>query len=51
MLKALPAVVENHPHVLYMVLGITHPVEKKHNGETYRKSLESLPKKLELTRA
>ncbi len=34
MLKALPAVLEKYPHVLYMVLGITHPVEKKHNSET-----------------
>lgn len=42
--------VEKHPHVLYMVLGITHPVEKKHNGETYRQNLEALVKKLELTR-
>ena len=50
MLKALPAAVEKHPHVLYMVLGITHPEEKKHNGEAYRQSLEGLVKKLELTR-
>ena len=50
MLKALPALVEKHPHVLYMVLGITHPVEKKQNGETYRQSLQSLVKKLEITR-
>ena len=33
-----------------MVLGITHPVERKHNGEKYRHSLESLVKKLKLTR-
>jgi glycosyltransferase involved in cell wall biosynthesis len=50
MLEALPAVVDKHPEVLYMVLGITHPVEKKHNGETYRQSLEALVEKLELTR-
>ena len=49
-LKALPAVVEKHPHVLYMVLGTTHPVEKKHNGEAYRQSLELLVKELGLTR-
>ena len=50
MLEALPAVVEKHPEVLYMVLGITHPVEKKHNGEAYRKSLELLVKELDLDR-
>jgi glycosyltransferase involved in cell wall biosynthesis len=50
MLKALPAVMKKHPHVLYIVLGITHPVEKKHNGEVYRKSLESLVDNLELNR-
>ena len=50
MLKALPDVVEKHPHVLYIILGITHPVEKKHNGEVYRKSLESLVDNLKLNR-
>ncbi len=50
MLRALPAVTKKHPDVLYIILGITHPVEKKHNGETYRQSLEALVKKLELTR-
>ena len=44
MLKALPALVEKHPHLLYMILGITHPVEKKQNGETYRQSLHTLVK-------
>ncbi len=48
MLKALPEVVKKHPRVLYIVLGITHPVEKKHNGEVYRESLEALVKKLGL---
>ena len=50
MLEALPAVAKKHPDVLYIVLGITHPVEKRHNGEKYRKSLESLVKELNLTR-
>jgi glycosyltransferase involved in cell wall biosynthesis len=48
MLEALPAVVEKHSHVLYMILGITHPVEKKQNGEAYRESLETMVKKLGL---
>lgn len=50
MLEALPAVVDKYPEVLYIVLGITHPVEKKHNGETYRRRLESLVKELDLAR-
>ena len=50
MLEALPAVVDKHPEVLYMVLGITHPGEKKLNGEAYRKSLELLVKELNLDR-
>ena len=50
MLKALPAVTRKHPDVLYIVLGITHPVEKQHNGEAYRKSLESLVKDMDLSR-
>ncbi len=50
MLKALPPLVNKYPQALYMVLGITHPVEKKHNGEVYRKSLETLVKKLGLGR-
>ncbi len=50
-LEALSPVVEKHPDALYMVLGITHPGEKKNNGETYRKSLETLVEKLGLARS
>lgn len=50
MLEALPEVVKKHPQVLYMVLGITHPVENKHNGESYRQKLECLVKELGLAR-
>lgn len=46
MLEALPSVVKKHPEVLYIVLGITHPVVKKRHGEEYREKLESLVKKL-----
>ncbi len=42
--------VDKYPEVLYIVLGITHPVEKKHNGETYRQRLELLVKEMDLTR-
>jgi len=43
-LEALPPIVEKHPEVLYIVLGITHPVVKKHEGEEYRESLEAMVK-------
>lgn len=39
-IAALPAVVEKDPSVLYLVLGATHPVVKRREGEGYRQSLE-----------
>ena len=50
MLNALPAVVRKHPRVLYIILGATHPLEKKHNGEDYRRKLESQVKEMGLSR-
>jgi glycosyltransferase involved in cell wall biosynthesis len=49
MLKALPAVTDQCPEVLYIILGMTHPVEKKHNGEVYRDSLKGLVEDLGIT--
>lgn len=49
-LNALPSLVRRHPNTLYMVQGITHPEEKKHNGESYRKNLEQITRKLDLNR-
>lgn len=46
MIKALPAIVKNHPEVLYVILGNTHPGVVKHNGEEYRDSLKDLAKQL-----
>ena len=48
MLRALPPVVEKHPAVLYVILGVTHPVLKKHHGEAYRESLEKIVEELNL---
>lgn len=45
-IKALPAIVENHPDVMYVVLGNTHPGVRKNSGEEYRDSLKSLAKSL-----
>ncbi|MFT7033742.1 MAG: glycosyltransferase involved in cell wall biosynthesis [Cyclobacteriaceae bacterium] len=48
-IKALPAVVDKHPEVLYMVLGKTHPNVKRHSGEEYRTYLQLLVKNLNLS--
>lgn len=49
-LKALPNVVEKYPNVLYQVLGQTHPMVRKREGEKYRSYLINLVKKLNLRR-
>src|SRR3546814_9597507 len=38
-IEALPAVVERHPDVLYVLLGATHPHLVANEGETYRDRL------------
>lgn len=43
-IDALPAVVEKHPSVLYIVLGATHPNILKYSGEEYRNYLNKLVK-------
>ena len=45
-IKALPAIVEKHPDVVYVVLGNTHPTILKNVGEEYRDSLKKLSRKL-----
>lgn len=44
--KALPKIVAQHPDVLYVILGNTHPGVVKHNGEEYRDSLKRLASEL-----
>jgi glycosyltransferase involved in cell wall biosynthesis len=39
---ALPAVLAKYPNVVYIILGATHPNVKRHDGETYRLSLQWL---------
>lgn len=41
-INALPKVVENHPDVVYVVMGQTHPNVKKDSGEEYRDYLKKL---------
>lgn len=47
-LKALPKVVEKHPEVVYIILGVTHPEVKKNYGEEYRIGLQKLVRDLKL---
>jgi glycosyltransferase involved in cell wall biosynthesis len=39
---ALPAILQCHPNVLYIVLGATHPHVRRFEGEAYRKMLHRL---------
>jgi|SRR5579875_21311 len=49
-INALHHVVQDHPDVLYLILGATHPVVKRRDGEAYRKSLQRLIDALGLQR-
>ncbi|MEJ8631298.1 glycosyltransferase [Sphingomonas sp. I4] len=46
MIEALPAVAANHPELLYVVLGATHPNLIAHEGEAYRDRLKALAETL-----
>lgn len=41
-IEALPAILEKHPNVVYIILGATHPNVLRHEGESYRLSLQWL---------
>jgi glycosyltransferase involved in cell wall biosynthesis len=41
-ISALPAIIARHPDIVYIVVGATHPHVIKHEGETYRLSLQWL---------
>ena len=41
-IDALPAILERHPNIVYLVLGATHPHLLAHEGEAYRRRLERL---------
>jgi hypothetical protein len=47
-LRALPEVIKKNPSVLYLILGKTHPVIARNEGEEYRLELAALIKKLKL---
>ena len=47
-LKALPSVIQKHPDVIYIILGVTHPNILKTQGEEYRINLQQLVRKLNI---
>ncbi|MBL7215929.1 MAG: glycosyltransferase [Phycisphaerae bacterium] len=48
MLKAMPAIVEEDPSILYIILGATHPNVLRHDGEEYRFELQRIVDELGL---
>lgn len=47
-IAAMPAVVEKEPNALYLILGQTHPVIKRREGEWYREQLEQQVRDLKM---
>jgi glycosyltransferase involved in cell wall biosynthesis len=47
-LQALPAVINKHPDVAYIILGATHPHILKQHGDAYRIMLQQLVRKLDI---
>jgi glycosyltransferase involved in cell wall biosynthesis len=45
-IEALPAILERHPNVVYIVSGVTHPHIRKREGERYREGLLALAERL-----
>ena len=40
-IEGMQAVIESHPEALYLILGQTHPVIRRNEGESYRRQLEA----------
>lgn len=47
-LRALPTIVQQHPNVLFLIIGKTHPSIEKRDGEAYRQLLQSMVQELRL---
>jgi len=41
-IEAMRSIVERHPEALYLILGQTHPVIRRNEGESYRESLQQM---------
>ncbi len=48
MLKAMPRIIAADPSVMYIVLGMTHPLVQQYEGESYRFGLQQIVKDLHL---
>lgn len=46
MIEAMPLIVKEHPNVMYLILGQTHPHILDKTGDSYRRSLQQLVNKL-----
>lgn len=46
MIKAMPEIVKEHPNVVYLILGQTHPHILERSGDSYRRDLQQLVNKL-----
>lgn len=49
-IRALPAILKQHPDVVYLVLGATHPHVRREEGERYRHGLQKLARELGVER-
>lgn len=48
MIKAMPMIVKEHPNVIYLILGQTHPHIYEHEGDSYKQELQRLVKSLDM---
>ncbi len=48
-IEGLPEVVKKYPNLVYLIVGATHPVVRKNEGEDYRNFLDKKIKELGLT--
>jgi glycosyltransferase involved in cell wall biosynthesis len=49
-IRAMPTILEQYPHVLYLIMGETHPQVRKVEGERYRAELVALARELGVSR-